>query len=157
MSVFYYDTCVFGNSVNPAGPEHPHCKRITDAPSVTWQVAICRELIEAESTYRLLVDTFEVQCALHGVIVHVVSGVQISASARQIRQHKRALTQMGISDRDWRHICAALVPPSERLVSTDPDFIDPANKRVKNGSGRRVAQYLERNLNMPVSLPSMVP
>lgn len=156
MSNYYYDSCVFGNALNPTWNEHLDCQRITDAGAITWRVCICTELTLCEVTFGDFVEQFLVQCGLHGVDVYDVPKFGIKRVAKKFVQHKAALHNYGFCGRDWKHLCAALVIPCDYLVSTDEDFFDPANKRVKNGSGNRVERYIRRHCAVTVRKPSAV-
>jgi hypothetical protein len=153
---YYYDSCVFGNSLNPQHAEYSHCRCITDPASIDWPIVIFRDLVVAETTFGQLVDEFEIQCALNGVIIQVISVAEERKSARRIRQHKRPLSRFGLIQRDWRHICAALCASARFFVTTDPDFFDPSNKSVRGGSRVCVSKYLSDNLSITVILPSIV-
>lgn len=156
MDTYYYDSCVFGNSLNPQHAEYLHCRRITDPSNIGWEVAIFRDLIVSETTFGELIDEFEVQCALNGIVIRIISAAEERKSARRVRQHKRPLSSLGLVQRDWRHVCAALCALVKVFVTTDPDFVDPSNKRVRDGACMRVARYLSDNLGIIVELPSAV-
>ncbi len=155
MPAYYYDSCIFGGSLNPTAPEHNHCVRISAPVNISWGVCLYQDLVEAESTYGEYVRYFVVQCAQQGVELHLRNASDASNGAKTNRKHKRPLAALGLSSNDWRHLAAALSLPCSQLVSIDQDFRDPKAKAA-NTRKEPVKDYLEAHLAIRVVWPSEI-
>jgi hypothetical protein len=152
----YYDTCVFLESLNTDHPECDACCRLLDPQHVRWKISICRELIDAESTIREFLDRFEIICAANGVTLSNVPVASARSLGRDHKNLKRSLRQLGLEKNDWTHLMAAIAASAQCLCTTDPDFLDPANKRTPRARKKqtRVRDAIEGDLDLDILLPS---
>lgn len=152
----YYDSCVFLNAQNKTHREHASCLAITTPSNIKWAVWICSELIAAETTASELVNAFEVNCALEGVLVVHSRLDQTRTLATAHKNEKRKLKQLQLKDRDFTHLMCAVGAKAEVLSTVDTDFWDAANKR--NPKARRLLdgtkREIERSFPVRVMLPS---
>ncbi|HTO44731.1 MAG TPA: hypothetical protein VML56_11685, partial [Burkholderiales bacterium] len=103
-------------------------------------------------------ERFEVLCASNGVTLYNVPVGDARSHGRPHHGLKRSLRQMGFAADDWTHLMAALVAAAECLCTTDPDFLDPANKRRPRAKKKltRVRDAIEGNFNLRIFLPSQL-
>jgi hypothetical protein len=154
----YYDSCIFPNAQNPTHREHEGCSSLTIPSRIAWEVWICPELIDAESTARELAHAFEVNCALEGKYVGHVEIDDGRSLAKKRREAKRQLRLLQLKDRDFLHLMCAVASGAEVLTSVDPDFWDATNKRTPNAKQWRsgTKRIIEKQFPVLVLLPSEV-
>ena len=151
----YYDTCIFLHGLNPQDRSHRHCSRLLDLPSISWRLAICRELSAAEAAIGEYLDRFEISCISAGVAIEVVALSGARVHARKYKGLKRELSRIGFGGNDWWHVMACAAIGIEALCSADEDYFDPANKRNPKAKKKSsaVRDEIERTLRIDILRP----
>lgn len=154
--IIYYDTCVFGNSLNVTHGDHEGCSFVLSKENVKWVVAFSRDLSAAENPSCVsAIDAFMLEAAFSGLNFIEVALAEAKSAAKGRAAQKKFLLQLGFGGADWNHLCGAIHSNSEVILSTDDDFFDPSNKAGRRARPlSRVADYISENLGIEVRRPS---
>ena len=156
MTLKYYDSCIFGNSLNPAHPDHEGCCLVTSVNNIEWSVGFCEELVCAElpSCVEFLASFFS-YCTSSGIKVVTSELSRGKEVAKKYRAQKKALEVLGFRGNDWNHLMIAVGCDAEEILTTDEDFFDPANKAVSaKKPKKRVQSYIEKEFDILVVRPA---
>ena len=151
MKTRYYDSCVFGNALNCTHQSHLGCVNVTTVSLINWHLACCTELTAAElPSVNEFLSALIVACASNGISFLEVSLQEAKQAAKKNRASQKAFRQLGFDGHDWNHLMAAVHINAVEILTTDNDFIDPANK-ASGGAGRRVSDSIRENFGITVT------
>lgn len=153
--IVYYDTCVFGNSLNASHADYAGCCFVLSMNNINWISAFSSELSEAENpSCGEAIRAFILEAALNGLNFIEVKLASAKSAAKGRSSQKKHLELLGFSGMDWNHLCGAIHSGSDKIFSTDDDFFDPSNKANRRAKPRsRVADYIKSEFGIAVERP----